>query len=430
MVKKDTKKYANFDVAVIGAGPAGIMAATTAASLGQKVVLIEKNSVLAKKLLLTGNGRCNLTNAEFNLRELAKNYNNGEFLFHAFSVFGPERTIKFFEKLGVKTKIENNKRVFPISNDAEEVLNVLKECLENNKVEILYNSEIVDVEMKGNPPSLKATAGRGKITKLILIDKEITAKKYVFCTGGKSYSLTGSNGSGYNLVEKLGHTIIKPMPALSPIEVKEEWVKNVQGISLKDINIVVSQNGKKQFSEEGEFIFTHFGISGPAVLNISGKVGALLHKGEVKICFDLFPLLNHEKLGKKLDEVLNKYPKQIVKNILTNFVPERLSEILLNIAGINKDKIGNSMSKIDREKIVKIIKNFELTAKTVYSFDQALVTRGGISLKEIDHKTMKSKIIDNLFFAGEIIDVDGKSGGFNLQVCWSTGYVAGKNSVL
>ena len=304
---------------------------------------------------------------------------------------------------------------------------VLEKYLEENKVKVFLNSEIVDVVKKGK-----------KITKIVLTDKEIIAKKYILCTGGKSYSITGSNGAGYVLAEKLGHTIVNPMPALSPIELKEDWIKNIQGISMENVRISVfsreagsrhaGQNGKKQFSEEGEFIFTHFGISGPAVLNISGKVANLLKNGEVKICFDFFPLLNHEKLVKKIDDVLNKSSQQIIKNILTNFVPERLSEILLKIVGIEKEKIGNSISKIDREKIVKVFKNFEVTAKGVYSFDQALVTRGGISLKEIDHKTMKSKIIDNLFFAGEIIDVDGKSGGFNLQMCWSTGYVAGKSS--
>ena len=417
MAKEDIKKENEFDVAVIGAGPAGMMAAGISASFGLSVALIEKNSVPAKKLLLTGNGRCNLTNAEFDLRELAKNYNNGEFLFHVFSVFGPERTIKFFEKLGVKTKVEKNKRVFPISNDAEEILEALVKYLKENRVNIFYNSEITGIVKKGK-----------KIAKLSFKGKEITAKKYIFCMGGKSHSATGSDGIGYALAEKLGHIIVKPMPALSPIELKESWIKNIQGISLEDVNISVFQDGKKKFSEEGEFIFTHFGVSGPAVLNISGRVANLLQEGDVKICFDLFPLLNQEKLSKGLNDVLNKYPRQMIKNILASFVPERLSEVLLSIAGVSKDKIGNSTSKIDREKIVKILKNFEVTAKNVYSFDQALVTRGGISLKEIDHKTMKSKIIDNLFFAGEIIDVDGKSGGFNLQMCWSTGYVAGKSA--
>jgi len=419
MPKEDTRKN-TFDVAVIGAGPAGMMAAVIAAESGGpegcSVILIEKNKQLGKKLLLTGNGRCNITNAEFNLKELVKNYNNGEFLFHAFSLFGPKETINFFEKLGVKTNVEGNKRVFPISNDAEEVLDALNKYLEENKVRIAFNSEVVDIDYKDK-----------EINRLILKDRNITAKKYIFCTGGKSYPLTGSDGFGYKLAEKMGHTIIKPTPALSSIKIKEGWAKNLQGISLKDVKISVFQNKKKQLQEEGEILFTHFGISGPAVLNISGKVGDLLEKGEVKICIDLFPLLNQEELGNGIEDDLKKYTNRTVKNILSAFVPEKLAEFLLDITKIDKNKIANNMSKVERAIIVKILKNIEITAQAILDFDQAIITRGGISLKEIDHKTMKSKIIDNLYFAGEIINVDGKTGGFNLQKCWSTGYIAGEN---
>ncbi|MBU4274673.1 NAD(P)/FAD-dependent oxidoreductase [Patescibacteria group bacterium] len=415
MQKKDTKKY-DFDVAVIGAGPAGIMAACAAARQGLSVVLIEKNSALGKKLLLTGNGRCNLTNSEFNLKELVKNYNNGGFLFHAFSVFGPKEVIDFFEGLEVKTKTEKDKRVFPRSDDAEEVLEALTDYLSDKKIKMFFASEVVGVSCKDK-----------KIIKIILKDKEIKAKKYVLCTGGKSYPLIGSDGFGYKLAEKMGHTIVKPRPALSPIIIKEGWVKNLQGISLKDIKITVFQNRKKQLQEEGEILFTHFGMSGPAVLNISGKVGDLLEKGEIKICIDLFPLLDQEELLKELEDILRKYPNKTAKNILSIFVPERLAEVLLDIATIDKTEIANNISKIKRATIVKILKNIEVTAEDILGFDQAIVTRGGVSLKEIDHNTMKSKIIDNLFFAGEIIDVDGKTGGFNLQMCWSTGYTAGKS---
>jgi len=410
------KGDSNFDVAVIGAGPAGMMAACMSARNGLRVVLIEKNKQLGRKLLLTGNGRCNITNAEFNLRELVKNYNNGEFLFHAFSVFGPKETISFFEKLGLKTKVEGNKRVFPISDDAEEVLGILEKYLTDNKVHIIFDSEVVDVSFKGN-----------KINKLLLKSGEIKAKKYILCTGGKSYSSTGSAGFGYKLAEKLGHTIIKPRPALAPIIIKESWVKSLQGISLKDVKMVVFQNKKKQLQEEGEILFTGSGISGPAVLNISGKVGNLLEKGEIKICFDLFPLLNQEQLLKGIEDMLKKHANKTAKNILSAFVPERLAEVLLDIAGVDKNKIANNMSKIEKGIIIKTLKNIELTPEDISGFEQAIVTRGGISLKEIDHKTMKSKIIDNLFFAGEIINVDGKTGGFNLQMCWSSGYIAGKN---
>ncbi|KKQ21200.1 MAG: HI0933 family flavoprotein [Parcubacteria group bacterium GW2011_GWA2_37_10] len=373
MAKEDTK----FDVAVIGGGPAGIMAAIQAASPehGRRVVLIEKNSSLAKKLLLSGGGRCNLSNAEFNLRKIIMGYNNGEFLFHAFSVFGPKKIIEFFEKIGVKTKTEKNKKIFPVNNNAEEVLEALKIYLDKNNVTVLFSSEVKDVIKKG---------------------------------------------------KKLGHTIIKPMPALAPIKLKEKWVANLQGISLKDVKINVLYNGKKQFSESGEIIFTHFGISGPSVLDISSRVGKLLEKKGIKISFDLFPNLNHEELKKELEEYLKGYPKKTIKNILSDFTAEKLAEVLLDIAEINKNKIANSIPKIERGTVIKVLKNIEVTPETILGFNEAKTTNGGISLKEIDSKTMKSKIIDNLFFAGEIIDVDGKTGGFNLQMCWSTGYLAGQ----
>lgn len=423
MPKGDTKKSAKYDVAVIGAGPAGMMAAGRAASLGLKVILLEKNSALGKKLLLTGNGRCNLSNAEFNLKSLVGNYNNGEFLFHAFSVFGPESTIKFFEELGVGMKIEKNKRAFPKSDDAEDVLEALRKYLVKNKVDMLFNSEIKDIEKKGN-----------KISKIILKSKTtasggvpLKAGKYILATGGKSYSHTGSDGLGYKLAEKMGHAIVSPAPALTPLIVKEEWVKSLQGISLKDTEISIFQCGKKQFKENGEILFTHFGLSGPAVLNISGRTGDSLKKGEAKIYIDLFPLLNQEQLQKGIEDMLKKYANKTVKNILSAFVPEKLAEVLVGVSGLDKDKIANNMSKIERGIMAKNLKNIVLTPEGVLGFEQALVTKGGISLKEIDHKTMKSKIIENLYFAGEIIDVDGKSGGFNLQMCWSTGYIAGEN---
>jgi predicted Rossmann fold flavoprotein len=419
MAEKDTKSKDNkFDVAVIGAGPAGMMAAGQAAKLGDKVILIEKNKQFGKKILLTGNGRCNITNAEFNLRKLTQNYGkNGNFLFHAFSVFGPKETIEFFNKLGLKTKTEKNGRVFPESNNANDVLGALNKFLTKNKVNIVFNSEVAEIVCTAK-----------KVKKIILKDGEITAKKYILCTGGKSYPLTGSDGFGYKLAEKMGHTIIKPIPALSPIIAKEEWAKSLPGISLEDTKISVFQNGKKQFEEHGEVLFTHFGVSGPEILNISGGIGELLEKGEVKIYIDLFPLLNHEELLKGLEDVLKSNANKTAKNILSIFVPERFAEALLDNSGIDKNKIANNMSTIEKRTIVKTLKNIEITAQETLGFDKALVTRGGISLKEIDHKTMKSKIIDNLYFAGEIIDIDGKTGGFNLQSSWSTGYLAGKGA--
>lgn len=421
MLKKDIKKN-SYDIAVIGGGPAGIMSAIIASDNGAKVILFDRNNKLGRKLILTGNGRCNITNANLNLRDLVLNYSNGgEFLFHAFSVFGPKETISFFEKIGVKTKIENNNRVFPESNDAEDVLDTLSKKLISNKVDIVYNSLVKDIKLKGK-----------KIFKIILDNnEEIVAGKYIICTGGKSFSTTGSDGSMYKLLEKIGHTIVKPQPALSPIRVKESWVKEIQGISLEDVRLNVYINKKKKFFEDGEIMFTHFGITGPAVLNISGKVGEIIEKNsndELKIGLDFFPKLNQEEIIKELEDILKRYPKRSVKNVLSFFMPDRLSEIICQYAKIEKEKIANSMSKIEKNIIAKAIKNFELTPGELLGFDQAWVTKGGVSLKEINHKTMGSSVIGNLYFAGEIIDIDGKTGGFNLQLCWSTGYLAGKSA--
>lgn len=407
-----------FDVAVIGGGPAGIMSAIVSAESGKKVILIEANNQLGKKLLLTGNGRCNVTNAEFNLRELVKNYKNGEFLFHAFSKFGPKETLEFFEKIGIETKIEKNKRVFPKNGDAEDVLEALKKYLKEKNVKIILNSKVSKIVLKKN-----------KIEKMIVAGKEIFSKNYILCTGGKSYSVTGSTGDGFNFAEQVGHSITKLLPALTPIKLKDEWIKNLQGVSLPNVKISLFNNGKKQINETGDIIFTHFGISGPVVMDISSKLAELLDKGETKILLDFFPLLNQEEVLKELEDILKRFLKRTTKNILTEMFPESFSEVLLDLAKIDKEKIANNMSKIEKIKLVKLFKNLEITPIEVSGFDVAMATSGGINLKEIDDKTMKSKIIDNLLFAGEIIDVDGKTGGFNLQACWSTGYLAGKNAL-
>ncbi len=413
MAKED-----KFDVAVVGAGPAGMMAAGIAAESGAKVILIEKNKQLGRKLLLTGKGRCNITNAEFNLRELVKNYGkNGNFLFHAFSVFGPKDVISFFEKLGLKTKIERGKRVFPASDRSQDVLRALVNYLIKNKVDIIYDSGVVKVSCQNR-----------KIKKLILKEGEVIAKNYIFCTGGKSYPLTGSTGDGFKWASNLGHCIKDLSPALVPIKIKEKWIKELQGLSLKNVEISVFQKGKKEKSEFGECIFTHFGISGPIVLDISKKVGELLKNGEVKLSFDLKPALDFATLDKRIQGDFKKYQNKSFKNCLVDLLPNKMIPVIVKLSNINTEKKVNTVTKEERFNLVKLLKNLEMTAFELCGFDSAIVTSGGISIEEIDHKTMKSKVIDNLFFAGEIIDVDGPTGGFNLQICWSTGHLAGENA--
>jgi predicted Rossmann fold flavoprotein len=405
-----------FDVAVIGGGPAGIMAAIRATELGSKVVLIEKNQNLGKKLLMTGNGRCNISHAEFNDKKFVEKLGKkGQFLLSALSIFGPKEVINFFENRGLKTKIKKDGRIFPTSNKAQDVLNILIKYLNKNKVKLLLDQKIVDFEIKKeNIESVKLSKGK------------IFAQSFILCTGGKSYPETGSTGDGYAFAQKMGHKIINPKPALVPIKIKENWVKDLQGLSLKNVSITLFQNNKKQDQRIGEMIFTHFGLSGPVILDLSKKIEELLVNGEVILKIDLIPTLDISMLDKKIQEDFKR--NKILKNYLSEILPKRLSELIVKLSGITPDKKLNSITKEERKKIIEIIKGFKLTPEGSANFNQAMVTSGGIDLKKIDSKTMKSKIIKNLFFAGEIIDLDGPTGGYNLQICWSTGYIAGENA--
>jgi len=407
-----------FDVAVIGGGPAGLMAAGRAAELGKKVVLLEKNKKPGRKLMITGKGRCNITNAEFDLRKLVESYGKkGQFLFHAFHAFGPQKTIEFFEKWGLKTKIERGQRVFPVSDDAQDVLNVFIKYLLKGKVNFVYGAEVIDIERR-----------KHHINKLILKDREIIARNYIICTGGKSYPATGSTGDGYEWAEKLGHRVENLMPALVPLRIKEKWVGELQGLSLKNIEATVLQNNKKQAGVFGECLFTHFGLSGPIILDVSQKVGELLRKGAVEISLDLKPALDFETLDARLQRDFQKYHNKFFQNCLDDLLPQKMIPVIVKFSGIDPLKRATYITREERQNLVRLLKNLKMTVGGLLGFESAIVTSGGVSLREIDDKTMKSKIVDNLFFAGEIIDVTGQSGGFNLQLCWSTGYLAGENS--
>lgn len=414
----EKEKNIVFDVAVIGAGPAGMIAAGRTGELGAKVILLEKNKKPGRKLILTGKGRCNLTNAEFNLKSLVEKYGkNGKFLFHCFSVFGPKKVVYFFEKLGVKTKIERGQRVFPVSDKADDILKALIKYLLKGRVKIEYGSEVIGIISKKN-----------RIEKLILKNKEIIARKYIFCTGGKSFPSTGSTGDGFKWAEALGHKIEELSPVLVPIKIKESWAKEIPGLSLKNIEISAWQKDKKQCSAFGECLFTHFGLSGPIVLDISKKIGELLKNGKVKIAIDLKPALDFTKLDERIKRDFEKYKNKSFKNCLDDLLPNKLIRIVIRMSKINPEKKANSITREERHLLVKILKNLEMIVDGLFDFDSAIITKGGVSLKEIDNKTMKSKIINNLYFAGEIIDIDGPTGGFNLQSCWSTGFIAGESA--
>ena len=414
-MEKVSKKY---DVAVIGGGPAGMMAAIKAGEMGAKVVLIEKNEKMGLKLLMTGGGRCNLTHVEKNIREFCGKFGKeGDFLLSPFSVFGTKETMDFFENNGLELKDEKG-NIFPASEKAKDVLSFLINLLKKYKVDVLFSTEVDDIKKKGK-----------LVSSIVLLNgKEIEANQYIISSGGKSYPSTGSSGDSFIWAKRLGHDIIDTKPALTPIETKEQWTKTLQGISLDNVGVSFSCNQKNEIEDKGDILFTHFGFSGPLILNMSRTVGDLLEKGKVKMAIDLFPNKNTEQLDKFLVSLFNKNRKKHISKYLNDFFPEKFSDFILNFSSIPYERKGNDITKEERIRLVKFMKKIDITVLGLLGFDKAMATHGGISLKTIDSKTMKSKLINNLYFAGEAINLDGPCGGYNLQLCWSTGYVAGQNA--
>jgi len=412
-------KDIQFDVAVIGGGPSGMMAAICAAKKGARVALIEKNDRLGIKLLMAGNGRCNFTQNEKDLNELVKKYGkNGRFLYSSLAAFGPEKIITFLEKAGIRTKVEKDNRVFPVSDQGKDVLGVLENMLKENNVTFLLKSTVEEIEFES-----------GEIKKIILNKKrEIAAHNYIFAVGGKSYPSTGSAGQGYEWAKKIGHSIIEPQPLLVPIETREKWVEELAGIGVHSCAMSVWQNGKKQVAAEGDMLFTHLGVSGPLVLNLSRSIRPILENGEVKIKIDFKPYLTFEKLDEILRKDFEKNASKKLANCLADLLSPKLLAFLLKHSGLDLEKHAAKISKQERHALINLFKGLELTVEKLFGFERAMVTGGGVSTKEIDSKTMRSKIIKNLFFAGEIIDVDGPTGGYNLQMCWATGFIAGVES--
>ena len=396
-----------------------MMAGNSASELGAKVIIIEKNKQPGIKLLLTGNGRCNLTNKINNNKILASHYgSNGKFLLSGFAQFNDQDTIDFFEARGVKTKVEDNNRVLPVSNRASDVLDALLKDLKNRSVTTKNNSTITKIFSKNN-----------KIQKIIINDQEeIIAKNYLIAVGGKSYPLTGSTGDGYTWLKNLGHTVIEPKPALTPIILKERFINNLEGLSFKDKLITIRQNNILLAKETGDFIFTADGISGPAIINLSRLITNRLI-GTEKVIIDFFPQQTEKELNLSLQQTWTTQLNKTIKNALTELLPGKFIEVILPLIKINLTKKINSITREERKRLIELLKEFTLEIKKLADFNQAMITKGGVKINEIDPKTMRSKIIDNLYLAGEIIDLDGPTGGFNLQICWTTGYVAGKNAI-
>jgi len=340
---------------------------------------------------------------------------NGPFIFSALAKFGPAQAMNFFANQGLAIKTERGGRVFPVSDKAEDVLNVLLKYLRQNKVQLRLGQEVIGFEAKD-----------GIIESVKLKNGKIGARAFILCPGGKSYPQTGSTGRGYSWAQELGHKIINPTPALVPIQTVESWVGDVSGLTLKNVSVTLFQNDKKIDYRFGEMLFTHFGVSGPIILDLSKKIGELPAGGQVVLKIDLKPALDFLTLDRRLQRDFKS--NKIFKNYLPDLVPRRLGQLIIKFSKIDPNKQINSITKEERKNLISVLKGLKLTAKSLIGFDQAIVTSGGVDLKDISSKTMQSKIIPNLFFAGEIIDLDGPTGGYNLQICWSTGFVAGSSA--
>ena len=406
---------ANSKVVVIGGGPAGMMAASVAARHGNTVILIEKNNSLGKKLLITGKGRCNITN-NADISEFIENTPvNSNFLYSAFYTFTNTQLIALLNKLGVETKVERGERVFPASDRAKDVLNALKKFMSISGVKV-HNGEVTDILVE--PDGKK---------KVVLSDRKfVTCDKVIIATGGLSYPNTGSTGDGYRFAKKLGHNIVPVKPSLVPMVLVEKEASALQGLSLKNVSLTVYKNGKKMYDDFGEMLFTHYGVSGPIVLSASSHIRDL-SDAEYKISVDLKPALDFETLDKRVLRDFEEFKNKDFINSLDKLLPQKLIPVIAKLSGIDERKKTNEITREERHKFVSLLKDLRFTVKEFRPIDEAIISSGGVEVKEINPSTMESKIVPGVFFAGEVIDVDAYTGGFNLQIAFSTGYLADAN---
>jgi len=404
-------------VVVIGAGAAGLIAAGKAAECGNDVTLVEKNDRVGKKLLISGKGRCNLTN-DTDIEGLIENVpGNGNFLYSAFYTFSNSDLVNFFNDRGLKTKTERGGRIFPESDKAEDVIDILISYIRQLRVKLVLNSPVKEIKIFNS-----------KVRFVVLRSgKIIECDSIILATGGASYPGTGSTGDGYEIAKSLGHSIVDLKPSLVPLVSNDKWVKDLQGLSLKNIAIsLLNKNGKKIYSDFGEMLFTHFGVSGPVILSASRHILEYDYK-DVKLLIDLKPALDEEKLDNRLQRDFEKYSRKQFKNSLEDLLPQKLISVIIELSKIQQDKFVNQITKEERLRLVKLFKKLEINITASRPITEAIITVGGISTDEINPSTMESKLVKGLYFAGEIIDVDGYTGGFNLTIAFSTGYVAGMN---
>ncbi|HRX10508.1 MAG TPA: NAD(P)/FAD-dependent oxidoreductase [Draconibacterium sp.] len=410
----------NFDIIVVGAGPAGLLAAGRAAELGAKVLILEKMYAPGRKLLITGKGRCNITNSA-EISEFIKHvFPDGRFLRSAFSNYFSEDIIELLQRFGVESTLERGGRYFPASNKSLDILNALLDWINKLGVEIKCNQRVE-----------KLLVENGKITGVKASGENFAAQKVIIATGGKSYPGTGSTGDGYELARQAGHTIEKPIPALVPLETKGSMAQNLQGLNLKNVKAVIWVDGKKAGEDFGEMIFTHFGLSGPIILTLSRiAVAALQNNKKVEIAIDLKPALDEQKLDARLIRDLNEQGKKQIGNIFREWLPASMIPVFIEKLQINPEKECHQVTGNERKQIRNLMKDLRFEVSHNRSFKEAIITAGGIVTSEISPKTMESKLIGGLYFAGEVIDLDAETGGYNLQIAYSTGWLAGNSAAL
>lgn len=404
-------------VLIVGGGAAGMFASVWAAKCGHDVEVYEKNEKLGKKLFITGKGRCNITNACDMETLFSSVITNSKFLYSSFYGYTNQDVIEFFEEIGVRTKIERGDRVFPVSDHSSDVIHGLEREMKRLGVKIHLYTEVKSVEVREDA-----------FSHLVLDDKMVVyGDACIIATGGLSYKTTGSTGDGHRFAEKLGHTVTECMPSLVPMTTKEVWVPELQGLSLRNVEATIYDGKKKIYNDFGEMLFTHYGVTGPLMLSASSIVGKKLKDKELRLEIDLKPALSVEKLDQRVLRDFEENQNKQFKNAIGKLFPAKLIPVVLELSGIDPEKKVNVISKEERMTFVHLIKHFTMTLNGLRDYNEAIITRGGVKVKEIDPGTMESKLMENVYFIGEVLDLDALTGGFNLQIAWSTAYAAGNN---
>ncbi len=426
-------------VIVIGGGPAGMFAAYFAAKNGHKVTLLEQNEKLGKKLYITGKGRCNITNAS-DMEDLFANVcSNEKFLYSAFYSYTNEQVVEFFENYGLRTKVERGNRVFPVSDHSSDVIATLTRALKDVGVEVKLHTKVTKLlaeeyrdENNETVVAEKKTGILKQEIKGVQLDDntKMFADAVVLATGGISYPSTGATGDGYRFAEGLNHKIVEPSPSLVPFEVQESWVTEMQGLALKNVAITIEREGKKLYTDFGEMLFTHFGVSGPMILSASASIKPAYFKDfahELTLKIDLKPALDKEMLDKRILKDFDEAKNKQYKNSIQKLLPSTMIPIIIKLSGIDPEKQVNEITREERAKLVDLLKGLPMTIIGLRGWNEAIITKGGVSVKQVNPSTMESKLVKGLYFAGELLDLDAMTGGYNLQIAWSTGYLAGSS---